>query len=73
MATKLVRLINDKKKSLNTSSGGEFNIAPHSGKRMKDVDSEEIISELQSKVSNLEMLNKRLKENVILELFFNYL
>lgn len=34
------------------------------GKRMRDVDSEELIAELQTKCSDLELQNKRLKENV---------
>ena len=31
---------------------------------MRDVDTEEYVAELQSKVSELELQNKRLKENV---------
>ncbi len=57
MATKLVRLVNDKKKS--SAVGGAA-----SGKRMHDVDTEEFIAELQTKCSDLEMHNKRLKENL---------
>ena len=62
MATKLIRIVNDKKKSL--SSNFSNNIQAPSGKRMRDVDTEEYVAELQSKVSDLELQNKRLKENV---------
>ena len=62
MATKLIRLVNDKKKSLNTNFSN--NLQNTAGKRMRDVDTEEYVAELQSKVSDLEMQNKRLKENV---------
>lgn len=61
MATKLVRLVEDKKKSMNDRNS---NLSLNSGKRMRDVDSEELIADLQSKVSELEVQNKRLKENV---------
>lgn len=61
MATKLIRLVNDKKKSL-----GKNNLNDSSGKRMRDVDTEEYIAELQAKLSELEQHNKRLKENVFL-------
>ena len=60
MATKLVKLVNDKKKSLGTNGGAQAG----SAKRMRDVDTEEYLIELESKVSDLEMHNKRLKENV---------
>lgn len=62
MATKLVRLVNDKKKSAN--SNGNYTIQASSGKRMRDVDTEEYLAELQAKCSDLEMHNKRLKENL---------
>jgi hypothetical protein len=61
MATKLVRLVNDKKKTVSTSG---LNVQAGPGKRMRDVDTEEFIAELQSKCLELENQNKRLKENV---------
>lgn len=64
MATKLIRLVNDKKKSLNANSSGTNLAANTSGKRVRDVETEELVAELNSKVSDLEMQNKRLKENV---------
>ena len=57
MATKLFRLVNDKKKSVNTNI---------SGKQFRDIQSEEYIADLEAKLSDLDMINKRLKENVIL-------
>ena len=61
MATKLIRLVNDKKKSLNSN----FNsIQASNGKRIRDIDTEEFVNELQKKLSDLELQNKRLKENV---------
>jgi hypothetical protein len=61
MATKLIRLVNDKKKSLNNN----FNsIQASNGKRIRDIDTEEYVNELQKKLSDLESQNKRLKENV---------
>ena len=62
MATKLIRLVNDKKKSLGTNS--TFAIQTNSGKRVRDIDTEEYIAELQAKIGDLEQQNKRLKENV---------
>ena len=62
MATKLIRLVNDKKKSLNNNFSTTTQGSP--GKRMRDVETEEYIDELQSKISELELNNKRLKENV---------
>ena len=59
MATKLIRLVNDKKKSLNSNS-----IQTSNGKRIRDIDTEEYVNELQKKLSDLELHNKRLKENV---------
>jgi hypothetical protein len=64
MATKLIRLVNDKKKSLNANGNGNNLGANTSGKRVRDVETEEMVAELNSKVSDLEMQNKRLKENV---------
>jgi hypothetical protein len=85
MATKLVRLISDKKKSTSlnnldhsaaSTSGSTllsnpFSVFSHyyllykfEGKRFKDVDNEELVSDLQAKLKDLEKQNKRLKENV---------
>ena len=63
MATKLVRLVNDKKKS-SSNTPSAVTIQSSSGKRMRDVDTEEYIAELQTKCSDLEMQKQRLKENV---------
>lgn len=63
MATKLVRLVNDKKKSMNQAPSTS-NISMSSMKRGRDIDTEEFISELQEKISDLEQQNRRLKENV---------
>ena len=63
MATKLVRLVNDKKKSMNQAPATS-NISMSSMKRGRDIDTEEFISELQEKISDLEQQNRRLKENV---------
>ncbi|CAF0828349.1 unnamed protein product [Brachionus calyciflorus] len=60
MATKLIRLVNDKKKS---SSKGTLNDSG-GGKRMRDVDSEEYIAGIQNKLMELEQQNKKLKENL---------
>jgi hypothetical protein len=62
MATKLIRLVNDKKKSLNNSFSNT--IQTGTSKRMRDIDTEELITELQKKVTELELQNRRLKENV---------
>ena len=65
MATKLVRLINDKKKSTNSQNESGFMSAAAGGKRgLRDVDNEELVSDLQAKLMDLEQQNKRLKENV---------
>ncbi len=61
MATKLIKLVNDKKKSVNQS---DFTVQASSGKRVRDVDTEEYLTELQAKCADLEMHNKRLKENL---------
>lgn len=55
MATKLVRLVNDKKKSVNANTAG---------KPYRDIETEEYVAELEAKLSDLIMINKRLKENV---------
>lgn len=60
MTTKLVRLVNDKKKSVNNS-----------GKNGRDIETEEYVSDLESKISDLDMINKRLKENVLKNIQFN--
>ena len=63
MATKLLRLVNDKKKSSNTG---------------RDVETQDYVVELETKVNDLEMINKRLRENVniinkfIIILIINY-
>jgi len=62
MATKLIRLVNDKKKSLNNSFNNNFQAG--ASKRMRDIDTEELINELQKKNTELELQNRRLKENV---------
>ncbi len=65
MATKLIRLVNDKKKSLgsNPNNTSYMNINS-SGKQMRDVETEEYVAELESKLSDLELQNKKLRENV---------
>ncbi len=60
MATKLFRLVNDKKKSVNTNL---------SGKPFRDIQTEEYVADLEAKLSDLDMINKRLKENVVFILF----
>lgn len=62
MATKLIRLVNDKKKSVN--AGASYTVNAATGKRMRDVDTEEFLAELQTKCQDLEMHNKRLKESL---------
>ena len=67
MGTKLLRLHNDKKKSQlvgNMGSSGATAGGSTGGKRMRDIDTEELIADLRTKVSELELQNKRLKENV---------
>ena len=65
MATKLIRLVNDKKKSVNAGGGGvSYTVQASSGKRMRDVDTEDFLAELQTKCADLEMHNNRLKENL---------
>ena len=64
MATKLVRLVNDKKKSMNQPAAAS-NLSMTSAKRGRDFETEEYISELQEKISELEQQNRRLKENVL--------
>lgn len=66
MATKLIRLVNDKKKT----GGKGLNDSAIGSKRMRDVDTEEYIADLQNKVMELEQQNKRLKENVKFHLIF---
>lgn len=61
MATKLLRLVNDKKRAAAVASG---NLAEGSSKRMRDIDSEEEIAQLKSKIDELVLLNNKLKENV---------
>ncbi len=63
MATKLIRLVNDKKKSANHSPTA-LTVQVSSGKRLRDVDTEEYLVDLQTKCADLEMHNKRLKENL---------
>lgn len=65
MATKLVRLINDKKKSMN-QGGDAANISSTSINRQRgrDVKMEEYVAELEGKIGELEQANKRLRENV---------
>lgn len=63
MATKLVRLVNDKKKHGGGSGAGNYTTTG-SGKRMHDVDTEEYLTELRTKCNDLEMHNKRLKESL---------
>lgn len=63
MATKLVRLVNDKKKHGGASGAGNYT-KTGSGKRMHDVDTEEYLTELQTKCNDLEVHNKRLKESL---------
>ncbi len=55
MATKLIRLVNDKKKSTSSLVS----------KQGLDVETQEYVDELEAKVGDLEALNKRLKENVM--------
>ncbi|XP_060079479.1 protein fantom-like isoform X2 [Ylistrum balloti] len=60
MATKLLRLVNDKKKT-NEVDGGETR-----GKKVKDVEMEEKIEELTEKIRNMEKQNVQLKEKLML-------
>lgn len=70
MATKLVRLVNDKKKSLNNQ---QANVSTSSLKRFRDVDNEENLSELQERNAELELQNKRLNQNVKLILITRFI
>lgn len=65
MATKLVRLVNDKKKSMN-QGGDAANVSSTSINRQRgrDVKMEEYVAELEGKIGELEQANKRLRENV---------
>ncbi|XP_069113817.1 protein fantom-like isoform X2 [Argopecten irradians] len=60
MATKLLRLVNDKKKT-NEVDGGETR-----GKKVKDVEMEEKIEELNEKIRVMEKQNVQLKEKLML-------
>ncbi|XP_021379187.1 protein fantom-like isoform X2 [Mizuhopecten yessoensis] len=60
MATKLLRLVNDKKKT-NEVDGGE----PR-GKKVKDVEMEEKVEELSEKIRSLDKQNLQLKEKLML-------
>jgi protein fantom len=61
MATKLIRLIQDKKR-VNVASGGTMNPSHH--KPMRDIDTDELINSLQIKLNEAEVQNKRLRENL---------
>jgi hypothetical protein len=65
MATKLIRLVNDKKKSMGSNNTSHMNINQSGGKQMRDIETEEYVAELESKLSELELQNKKLRENVI--------
>lgn len=58
MATKLLRLVNDKKKSEQSSQ-------VYGVKKVRDIETEEVIEELQGKVRQLEKQNNQLKEKLI--------
>ncbi|WAR12637.1 FTM-like protein, partial [Mya arenaria] len=59
MATKLLRLVNDKKKTGDV----EISHVP-GGKKIRDIEMEEKMAELQDKILNLEKNNHHLKEKV---------
>lgn len=70
MATKLVRLVNDKKKSMN-QGGDVANLSSTSIRQRgagagvgRDLRFEEQVSELEGRNFELEQQNRRLKENV---------
>ncbi|KAK2146667.1 hypothetical protein LSH36_590g01020 [Paralvinella palmiformis] len=56
MATKLLRLVSDKKKSAD---------GQNTGKRVHDIETEEMLEELHGKVRELEHQNKQLKEKLM--------
>ncbi|KAL4234620.1 Protein fantom [Mactra antiquata] len=62
MATKLLRLVNDKKKT------GEPESVGHGvgGKRIRDIETEEKLEELQDKIRDLEKINLQYKEKLTL-------
>ena len=66
MATKLVRLVNDKKKSMNQGGNDVANVSSTSIRQRvgRDFKTEEYVAELESKIGEIEQQNRRLKENV---------
>lgn len=68
MATKLIRLVNDRKRSAQLNNAGYHangqQGAAKKGGLMRDVETEELIAELQQKLGEAEMQNKRLRENL---------
>lgn len=65
MATKLVRLVNDKKKSMNQGND-VANVSSTSIRQRggRDFKTEEYVAELESKIGEIEQQNRRLRENV---------
>ncbi|XP_060591570.1 protein fantom-like isoform X2 [Ruditapes philippinarum] len=62
MATKLLRLVNDKKKTADT----EGHVGGGGGKRIRDVETEEKMEELQDKIRDLEKQNHQYREKLVL-------
>ncbi|XP_053402324.1 protein fantom-like isoform X7 [Mercenaria mercenaria] len=60
MATKLLRLVNDKKKTADTDHGGG------GGKRIRDIETEEKLEELHDKIRDLEKQNLQYREKLAL-------
>ena len=63
MATKLLRLVSDKKKEHGEAGGG---------KRGRDVETEEMLEELHAKVRDLDKQNHVLREKVKLRSFWSF-
>ena len=61
MATKLIRLVNDKKKS------GSAPVQTKKVLSARDVETEDLISELQQKLADSDAQNKRLREKIQLQ------
>jgi protein fantom len=65
MATKLIRLMNDKKKSLNqNNNNNSFYVNSSSKRPMRDIEAEEFVVEMEAKLQEYELQNKRMKENL---------